>query len=48
MLRASFFYIIFLLTMWKAVKYNTNGFVCLLQPNKNHFMAQSQPNSGRM
>lgn len=42
-----FFYMIFLLIMRKTVKYYKNGFVRLVQPVKNRFMAQSQPNSGR-
>jgi hypothetical protein len=39
-----FFYMIFLLLMRKTVKYYQNGFVCLVQSLKNHFIAQSQPN----
>jgi hypothetical protein len=38
------FYMIFLLTMWKTVKENRNGFVCLVQPVKKHFISQSQSN----
>ncbi len=43
-LEVSLFIIHFFLKMWKTVKDNRNGFVCLVEPVKNHFMAQSQPN----
>ncbi len=39
-----FFYMTFLLTMWKTVKDNRNVFVCLVQPVKTHVMEQIQPN----
>ena len=43
-----FVFTLYFFTMWKTVKYNKNGFVCLVQPLKNHFMEQIRPKLDRM